>query len=107
MFCHTKDKFKGIECDLSGLNYTISEEGELVAKIKVSGKISYEEDLVLIKEEGKWVIGTEKMAAEIMKSEPAPVEEAHQPEIEEHQEEAPVEETEEEPAEEEHSGGHH
>lgn len=49
--------------DTSNLKYTVTEDEEgNTATVIVSGTINYEEQIHLIKENGKWIIGNEKIA---------------------------------------------
>ena len=55
--------------DTSNLTYTVTEDKEgNTATVKVSGTIKYEEQIHLIKENGKWIIGKEKIARSKKKS---------------------------------------
>lgn len=59
-------KFEGLNCDLSKLDFDKVEVTDETALIKVEGKILYNEEISLVKENGKWVVGA------------APVEEAEE-----------------------------
>ena len=49
--------------DTSNLTYTVTEDKEgNTATVKVSGTIKYEEQIHLIKENGKWIISKGKIA---------------------------------------------
>jgi len=55
--------------DTSKLKYTVTEDQEgNNATVKVSGIINYEEQIHLIKENGKWIVGKEKIARSKKKS---------------------------------------
>ena len=63
---YVKKQFKldnADKLDTSDLKYTVTEDQEgNNATVKVSGTIKYEEKIHLIKENGKWIIGKEKIA---------------------------------------------
>ena len=63
---YVKKQFKldnADKLDTSDLKYTVTEDQEgNNATVKVSGNIKYEEKIHLIKENGKWIIGKEKIA---------------------------------------------
>jgi hypothetical protein len=55
--------------DTSKLKYTVTEDPEgNNATVKVSGTINYEEQIHLIKENGKWIVSKEKIARSKKKS---------------------------------------
>jgi hypothetical protein len=55
--------------DTSKLKYTVTEDPEGDnATVKVSGTINYEEQIHLIKENGKWIVSKEKIARSKKKS---------------------------------------
>jgi hypothetical protein len=55
--------------DTSKLKYTVTEDPEgNNATVKVSGTINYEEQIHLIKENGKWIVSKEKSARSKKKS---------------------------------------
>jgi len=60
---------KAGKLDTSKLKYTVTEDPEgNNATVKVSGTINYEEQIHLIKENGKWIVGKEKIARSKKKS---------------------------------------
>lgn len=56
---YIENRFKGDEYDVSGLKYTVVEEAEGKAVVKISGTIAFNEELQLVKEDGIWKIATE------------------------------------------------
>jgi len=56
---YMSDKFKGALVDLDDLKYTIIEDEEGSARVKIEGEIEYEETISLVKQGKKWVLASE------------------------------------------------
>lgn len=58
------EKFKGAIVDLEDLDYTVIENEEGSARIKIEGEIEYEETLSIVKQGGKWVLASKAVMPE-------------------------------------------
>lgn len=59
---YVEKKFANIECDLSDLNYSTIDEKEEKATVKISGSIKYQEEIDLVKLDGKWMLADDAIA---------------------------------------------
>ncbi len=104
---YVEELFIGIECDLTGLKYTITQESDYAAKIKISGKIAYEDELTLVKEDGKWVITTKEISFDTPETGLEQEQEAHESEKPTHKVKPAEEKIEAEHSEKTHSSDSH
>ena len=72
---YMSEKFKGAIVDLDDLDYTVIDEDEDNAWVKIEGDIEYEETISLEKQGKKWVLATSAV-----KPEPAPAQTVKAPE---------------------------
>ncbi|MBW1841369.1 MAG: hypothetical protein JRI75_06205 [Deltaproteobacteria bacterium] len=56
---YIEERFKGAGFDVSGLQYTVVNQAEDKASVKISGTIAFNEELQLVKKDGIWQIKTE------------------------------------------------
>ncbi|GAB6094946.1 hypothetical protein JCM14469_11980 [Desulfatiferula olefinivorans] len=75
---YIEKKFENINCDLVDLDYTITEESDDAATVVIEGKITYKEEIKLVKKNGAWVVGEKPAAA--VKAPAAEPKKAAQPE---------------------------
>jgi len=74
---YMSEKFKGALVDLEDLKYTVIEDEEGSARVKIEGEIEYEETISLVKQGRKWVLASEAAAPKPEPElKPAPVETA-------------------------------
>jgi hypothetical protein len=72
---YISEKFKGAIVDLEDLKYTVIEDEEGSARVKIEGEIEYEETISLVKQGRKWVLASEAAAPKPEPElKPAPVE---------------------------------
>ncbi|MBU0993554.1 MAG: hypothetical protein KJ737_13745 [Proteobacteria bacterium] len=69
-------KFKDVASDLDDLDYKLVEEEDGAVKVRIKGKIKYEEVLSMVQQDGKWVMGSKAEKAEDVKEGHAPSEDA-------------------------------
>ncbi len=71
---HVVAQFEGINCDISKLKFDEVEVNEETAVIKVSGKVVYDDEISLIKQDDEWIIGTlpEEEVQEVQEVQEAP-----------------------------------
>lgn len=53
---YVQKQFAGLNCDLSGLTYTVTQNGDGSTNVAVSGVIGYKDSIPLEKKNGKWQI---------------------------------------------------
>lgn len=58
---YVEKKLGNLNCDLAGLKYTVTEDGQDAAKVVIEGKINYKEEIKLVKKDGQWVIGAKEL----------------------------------------------
>jgi hypothetical protein len=77
---YVEKKFKGLNCDLEDLDYTVTEDGEDMAIVEIEGEIKFEEKISLIRINEKWVLASEAAKPEKSeaKSKTAPEKKAQQ-----------------------------
>ena len=75
------EKFKGAIVDLDDLDYTVIDEDEDKAWVKIEGDIEYEETISLEKQGKKWVLASSVVKPEPVEAvkAPAPAEKAPAP----------------------------
>lgn len=74
---YIEKKFENINCQLDDLDYSITDETDDSATVTIEGKITYKEELHLIKKDGQWVVGEKAEVKEAAPAAPAKKVEEH------------------------------